>query len=388
MASTTSSSFAFSKFDSLIPNPQYRRRTGFPYHFRRTHLPKIVPQKKAPFSTLNLDGYRSISCLASSLMDPSEEKSLSDLKPTTQSPEVEVRSAMWNWRGYRIRYQFAGNSGPALLLVHGFGANSDHWRKNLPFLARSHKVYSIDLIGYGYSDKPNPRDFGTNSFYTFETWGTQLNDFCVDVVKSEAFFICNSIGGLVGLQAAIMQPEICKGIILLNISLRMLHIKKQPWYGRPIIKSFQNLLRNTAVGKFFYKAVATPKSVRSILCQCYHDTSKVTDELVEKILLPGLEPGAVDIFLDFICYSDGPLPEELLPKVKCPVLVGWGDKDPWEPIELGKAYGDFDSVEDFIILPNVGHCPQDEAPELVNPLVESFVARNTTRKVNADPLDF
>lgn len=50
--------------------------------------------------------------------------------------------------------------------------------------------------------------------------------------------------------------------------------------------------------------------------QCYHDTSKVTDELVEKILLPGLEPGAVDIFLDFICYSDGPLPEELLPKVK------------------------------------------------------------------------
>lgn len=40
-----------------------------------------------------------------------------------------------------------------------------------------------------------------------------------------------------------MNPVICKGIILLNISLRMLHIKKQPWYGKPIIKSFQNLLR-------------------------------------------------------------------------------------------------------------------------------------------------
>lgn len=49
--------------------------------------------------------------------------------------------------------------------------------------------------------------------------------------------------GIVGLQAAVMDPAICKGIILLNISLRMLHIKKQPWYGRPIIKSFQNLLR-------------------------------------------------------------------------------------------------------------------------------------------------
>jgi hypothetical protein len=44
--------------------------------------------------------------------------------------------------------------------------------------------------------------------------------------------------------------------------------------------------------------------------------------------------------------------------LQCPVLVAWGDKDPWEPIELGRNYGNFDSVEDFIVLPNVGHCPQ------------------------------
>lgn len=49
--------------------------------------------------------------------------------------------------------------------------------------------------------------------------------------------------GLVGLQAAVMDPQICEGIVLLNISLRMLHIKKQPWFGKPLIKSFQSLLR-------------------------------------------------------------------------------------------------------------------------------------------------
>ncbi|MCH87740.1 epoxide hydrolase 4-like, partial [Trifolium medium] len=92
---------------------------------------------------------------------------------------------------------------------------------------------------------------------------------------------------------------------------------------------------------------------------CYHDTSKVTDELVQIILSPGLEPGAAEVFLEFICYSDGPLPEELLPQVKCPVLIAWGDKDPWEPVEMGRNYGNFDSVEDFIVLPNVGHCPQE-----------------------------
>lgn len=121
--------------------------------------------------------------------------------------------------------------------------NSDHWRKNLPVLGKSHRVYSIDLIGYGYSDKPNPREFGDTCFYTFNTWASQLNDFCLEVVKDDAFFICNSIGGLVGLEAAVMAPQICKGLLLLNISLRMLHIKKQPQLGRPLIKAFQTLLR-------------------------------------------------------------------------------------------------------------------------------------------------
>ncbi|KAM3337508.1 putative hydrolase YugF [Capsicum galapagoense] len=297
-------------------------------------------------------------------------------KENNSQVSLNVSTSTWNWRGYSIRYQYCGNNGPALVLVHGFGANSDHWRKNLPVLAQSHRVFSIDLIGYGYSDKPNPRELGVDNFYTFETWGCQLNDFCKDVVRDKAFFICNSIGGLVGLQAAVLEPQLCRGILLLNISLRMLHITKQPWFAKSLIKAFQNLLRNTALGKFFFRSVATPESVKNILRQCYYDTSQVTDELVQSILLPGLEPGAVDVFLEFICYSAGPLPEELLPQVKCPVLVAWGDKDPWEPIELGKAYGKFDTVEDFVVLPNVGHCPQDEAPHLVNPLVESFVARH------------
>ncbi|KAL5720556.1 hypothetical protein ACHQM5_013220 [Ranunculus cassubicifolius] len=366
MASTSSTAvYTLSNFTILIsPSPEGKGRskpyslipvsnTNFSNSIQNPRLPRFNSNRYHVFSSLNI-----------------EDKAV-------EIPQV-VYTGKWKWRDYSIRYQYSGDTGPALVLVHGFGANSDHWRKNIPALAKSHRVYAIDLIGYGYSDKPNPNEFDANSFYTFETWAAQLNDFCNDVVKGEAFFICNSIGGLVGLQAAIMNSQLCKGILLINISLRMLHITKQPWFGRPFIRSFQNLLRDTSVGKFFFKSVATPQSVKSILCQCYHDTTQVTDELVNKILLPGLEPGAVDVFLAFICYSDGPLPEELLPQVKCPVLIAWGDKDPWEPIELGKAYGEFNSVEEFVVLPNVGHCPQDEAPHLVNPLVEKFVARHSS----------
>lgn len=53
---------------------------------------------------------------------------------------------------------------------------------------------------------------------------------------------------------------------------------------------------------------------------------------VEKILKPGLQPGAADVFLDFLSYSSGPLPEEQLAAVTVPVSILWGDKDPWEKV--------------------------------------------------------
>ncbi|KAL0813015.1 hypothetical protein Bca101_069458 [Brassica carinata] len=71
------------------------------------------------------------------------------------------------------------------------------------------------------------------------------------------------------------------------------------------------------------------------------------------------------VVFEFICYYGGPLPEDLLPQFKCPVLVAWGEKNPWDPIKLGRAYGNFDAA------------PQDEKPEMVNPLIESIVARHS-----------
>jgi hypothetical protein len=53
---------------------------------------------------------------------------------------------------------------------------------------------------------------------------------------------------------------------------------------------------------------------------------------VDKILTPGLRPGAARVFLQFLSYSDGPLPERQLAAVKVPVSVVWGAADPWEKV--------------------------------------------------------
>lgn len=266
-----------------------------------------------------------------------------------------------------------------MLLIHGFGANCDHWRKNLPELGRSCRVYAIDLLGYGYSDKPDPRAAPANSLYNFENWGAQAVDFIQQVIGTPAVCVCNSVGGLVGLQAAQMAPQLVPAVQVINISLRMLHVSKQNPLQRPAVNALQNVLRETDIGRWFFQSVAKPQSVRNILQQCYGDPTAVTDDLVDVILKPGLQPGAVDVFLDFISYSGGPTPEELMSSCPVPVSVVWGEADPWEKYEWGVKFKDFQPVEEFISLPGVGHCPQDEAPQLVNPIVQRFVARHAAK---------
>ncbi|GAX42554.1 alpha/beta hydrolase fold-containing protein [Tolypothrix sp. NIES-4075] len=293
------------------------------------------------------------------------------IQSTTKLPATKT----WTWQGFPICYQTQGSAGPAVVLVHGFGASWWHWRKNIPVLAENCRVYAIDLIGFGASAKPKP---GEEIAYTFETWGQQIADFCREVVGEGAFFVGNSVGCIVVMQAAVDNPDIALGVALLNCSLRLLHDRKRatlPWYrsaGAPLL---QRLLSIKPVGKFFFNQIAQPKTVRSILLKAYANSEAVTDELVDILMAPVSDPGAVAVFLAFTAYSTGPLPEDLLPLLPCPAIILWGTADPWEPFELGKQLANFPKVLKFIPLEGVGHCPQDEAPELVNPIIQDWIGK-------------
>eukprot|EP00878_Enallax_costatus_P002483 GHUV01002663.1.p1 GENE.GHUV01002663.1~~GHUV01002663.1.p1 ORF type:complete len:406 (+),score=72.01 GHUV01002663.1:129-1220(+) len=287
-----------------------------------------------------------------------------------------VYEGFWNWKGHKIRYQRSGDSAEAVLLVHGFGGNCDHWRKNTPVLGQKFRTYAIDLLGYGYSDKPTPRGAPANSIYNFDTWGQQSVDFIQDVIGTPAHISTNSVGGLAGLTAGILRPDLVKSVQLINISLRGLHVERQQPWQRPLVAALQRVLKETPLGAAFFGSVATPRTVKNILCQAYANDTAVTDELVDCILKPGLQPGAVDVFLDFISYSGGPLPERLLEQMPpgVPVSILWGADDPWEDMKEGRRlFAHWPCVTEFVELPGVGHCPQDEAPHLVNPLIEAFV---------------
>jgi pimeloyl-ACP methyl ester carboxylesterase len=296
--------------------------------------------------------------------------------PCSANANTEHR---WLWRNQPIRYQQSGSTGPAVLLIHGFGASSDHWRKNLPELGQHCQVYAVDLLGFGGSAKPLP---GSPLPYTFETWGSLVADFVREVMGQPAYLVGNSIGGIVALQAAVLDPAQVLGVAMLDPSLRLLHERKRgqvSWLRRQFTPLLQSLLGWPPFGRFFFAQVAQARAIRNILLQAYGRKEAVTEELIQLLLKPALEPGAAEVFLAFVRYSQGPLAEDLLPQIVCPVLILWGEADPWEPIALGRALAEFPCVVGFIPLPGVGHCPQDEAPELVNPLLLDWI-RDPTKK--------
>lgn len=292
---------------------------------------------------------------------------LSDSLPST---------TLWHWHDLSIRYQTAGTAGDAVVLIHGFGASSDHWRKIIPILATTHRVYAIDLLGFGKSAKPTP---GEPFDYSFETWGQQVVDFCQEIVGTPAFLVGNSVGCIAALQAAVLSPQQALGVVLLNCSLRLLHDRKRatlPWYRRFSAPLLQSLLSYRPFGHYFFKRLAQANVIRKILLQAYGHPEAVTDELVDLLLQPALDPGAADVFLAFTRYSQGPLAEDLLPQLSCPALIAWGTVDPWEPVALGRALADFPAVENFIPLEGLGHCPQDEDPDQVADLLQTWFAQH------------
>jgi pimeloyl-ACP methyl ester carboxylesterase len=290
---------------------------------------------------------------------------------------------VWNWHGFKIGYQTQGDQGAAIVLVHGFGASSGHWRKNIPTWARSFRVFAIDLIGFGTSHKPTP---GIGIDYTFETWGSLLADFCREIIGEPAFFVANSIGCIAAMQTAVISPKLVRGIVQLNCSLRLLHDRRRDRqnplkrYGTSFV---QNLLAIPAIGEFFFSRVATAKTVRAALSQAYIRKTAITNDLIEMLLAPSRSPRAWEVFVAFTRYSQGPLPEDLLPLLSCRTLLIWGDRDPWEPVALAHQLAEFSSVDDFVELPGVGHCPQDEAPEMVNPIVEQWILKQCTLAISS-----
>ncbi|MGG6297497.1 alpha/beta fold hydrolase [Leptolyngbya sp. AN02str] len=273
-------------------------------------------------------------------------------------------SHTWTWRGHAIRYAVQGQGQP-LVLIHGFGAAIGHWRNNIPVLAEAgYKVFAIDLLGFGGSAKPALD-------YTVDLWVEQLRDFWAEHIQTPAVFVGNSIGALLSMMVMAQHPEIANGGVLLNAAGGLNHRPEELNLPlRFVMGSFTKLVTSELTGPFLFEQVRKKHRIRRSLMQVYRDHTAITDELINLIYEPSCDPGAQKVFASILAAPPGPTPSELLPQISQPLLVLWGEADPWTPIAGAKIYQNLaakhpDRVT-FHGIPNTGHCPHDERPETVN----------------------
>jgi pimeloyl-ACP methyl ester carboxylesterase len=289
----------------------------------------------------------------------------------------------WTWQGQHVSYIKAPRSGTKLdpssvVLVHGFGACKEHWRHTVAPLQPQHDVYALDLIGFGDSSKPRSRLSGEPCDdpaawrYDIESWGKQVQDFITKHIRGPVQLVGNSIGGVVALEAA-RQLELAgqpaKQVVLLDCAQRALddrRLAEQPLarrLGRPLLKA---AVRQRWLTALLYSSLVKPGVITRVLGQAYPSGANIDEALVQLLLKPAQQPGAAEAFRGFINLFNDRLATDLLAELETPVAMLWGELDPWEPVTIASAWQQYSCVWSFEVLPGVGHCPHDEAPELVN----------------------
>ncbi|CAN1225530.1 Pheophytinase, chloroplastic [Linum perenne] len=203
----------------------------------------------------------------------------------------------WTWKGRRIHYIVEGE-GPPIVLVHGFGASAFHWRYNIPELAKKYKVYAIDLLGFGWSEKALVD-------YDAMIWKDQIVDFMKQIVKEPAVLVGNSLGGFTALISAVGLPEQVTGVVLLNSAGQFgnpnMETKEseesvlQKYVLKPVKEVFQRIV----LGFLFWQA-KQPARVESVLKSVYVNKSNVDDYLVKSIIQPADDPNAGEVYYRFV----------------------------------------------------------------------------------------
>ncbi|XP_031265865.1 uncharacterized protein LOC116124296 isoform X2 [Pistacia vera] len=329
---------------------------------RRVHYEAIKYEKERNAGFLSPFGYSAVTVAAAAdAVCSMEWYWLMSLRSLISEGGI-YSTRIWRWNGYLIQYTVAGNEGPAVLLVHGFGAFFEHYRDNIYGIAEGgNRVWAVTVLGFGKSEKPN-------IVYTELMWAELLRDFVVEVVGEPVHLIGNSIGGYFVAIVACLWHALVKSVVLINSagdvvpehSFTQFSSERQTsgpaWLGARLLLFYLRL------------------NISNVVKQCYPTrTERVDDWLIGEMLRASHDPGVL-VVLESIFSFNLSLPlSYLLEGFNEKVLIIQGMKD---PISDSKSKLDMlrEHCPGFAIRElDAGHCPHDERPEEVNSLICKWI---------------
>lgn len=314
------------------------------------------------------------------------ERDARGLKRLTYEPQGWQ---FWEWQGNRIHYVKTGSTGPPVLLIHGYGASAYHWRYQLPALAEAgYQVYAMDLLGFGLSTK------ALTDYSNGKVWTEQIADFITEVVGKDmepgllpqVVLAGNSLGGYACLATAAQRPDLVRGLALLNSAGPLAEPGSPPqptelppdsWY-QPVLDTVSDMGRRAMMYVAFQRA-RQPSSIKQVLGMVYASKESIDDDLVNSIVVPAQDPQAGEVFYRINAKSKGQsitvnsYLEQIKGQSDLPLLLLWGDKDPWITPKRAAAMKDMYPSAKRVGL-NSGHCPHDDTPALANAALLEWLA--------------
>lgn len=262
----------------------------------------------------------------------------------------------------RTRYWEAGTAGSAVLLLHGIGCSVHEWESNIEVLAARYRVFALDLLGFGLTDKPAHEDYSLR----------RLARFILDFMKvkgiEQAHLAGNSLGGRLALECAAIAPRQVASLLLVDPA---------GMARRETLFEFR-LATLPVLGEMF--TWPSRLGTKMLWRKAFTDPSFVTEALVTQKVAYARLPGAQSAFLktlrgflDFWGFRPE-LVEQLdaaLPGIDAPALVLWGRDDRFVPCAHAEVLRRLPNVE-VQIWDRCGHAPQVEYSQRFNQAALEF----------------
>src|SRR5882762_2224863 len=238
----------------------------------------------------------------------------------------------FDWKYGQVFYKTSGreNSGPPLVFVHGTGAGSSSfmWRKNFDILAGDFSVYALDLLGFGFSEKP------ASAPYSADLYVELITDFIREVTGFPANVIASSLGAAYVVRVADEHPELSRSLVL-NAPAGGDSFRTRPGMAGA---AFYGLLQSPVLGTSFHNVMASERSIRDYARRhLFYDHRRITDRLVAHLYATSHQAGAQHAIAAFVAGYLNTDMRSSFARLDQPSILVWGKQDLTTPVENALA---------------------------------------------------
>jgi pimeloyl-ACP methyl ester carboxylesterase len=289
------------------------------------------------------------------------------IKRNVEDPDNSAlggEARFYDWKHGRVFYKTSGQQhrGLPLLLVHGVGAgmSSFMWRKNFDDLATNFRVFAIDLLGFGLSDKPSTAPYSADLYVDL------ISDFIREVSGSPVNLVASSVGGAYAIRVADEHPELINAMIL-NAPTGADKLSNRPGMAGA---AFYGLLQSPVLGTSFYNVMASERSIRDYARRyLFYDSKRITDRLVANLYATSHQAGAQHAMAAFLSGYLNTDTRAAFSRLHQDVVLVWGKQDTTSPLEQGLALQQLNPRAHLEVFDYCRMMPEQEQPERFNALV-------------------